>query len=336
VTYFLTPSGSSIQVVHDGMKPHPDRDAHQHWLRVTTDAGTVECVCVLVVIPDLINSIVSQSSRGITGDVGQALSVLRVVRSFDDLASVQPNAHGARTLEVTPDNVTDLIEARRVSDRTVRQYLARRVYDQYSRSILNTSVDLGDAEMRILGINAQSLVRNAQVLEAEGYFNIQSNSGSRVLVRPTVKLVRDVERYGGPREDATSERDYAGAVNAYPNIKANVPALLLEYQRYITATSAIELESVFKSVAPIVEMIAKDLLAASGSNSQHSTLGPVLNELHSRGVGGVALASQLNHILKFGRDLAQHGVSLPEPVLRIACENAFELVPQLGALFPRP
>lgn len=58
-------------------------------------------------------------------------------------------------------------------------------------------------------------------------------------------------------------------------------------------------------------------------------------DLQSRGVASPALLSQLNHILKFARDLSQHGESLPQAVLRIACENAFELIPQLAALWPR-
>jgi hypothetical protein len=51
--------------------------------------------------------------------------------------------------------------------------------------------------------------------------------------------------------------------------------------------------------------------------------------------GNIATISQLNHVLKFGRDLTQHGAAMPEPVLRIAAQNLFELAPQLAALFPR-
>ena len=60
----------------------------------------------------------------------------------------------------------------------------------------------------------------------------------------------------------------------------------------------------------------------------------MIGELVRRRLGSVGLWSQLNHILSFGRELTEHGEELPEPVLRIACENAFELVPQLAALFP--
>jgi hypothetical protein len=59
----------------------------------------------------------------------------------------------------------------------------------------------------------------------------------------------------------------------------------------------------------------------------------MIGELQAKNVAGIALISQLDHVLKFGRDLAQHGQAMPLAVLRIACENAFELVPQLAALF---
>ena len=36
-----------------------------------------------------------------------------------------------------------------------------------------------------------------------------------------------------------------------------------------------------------------------------------------------------------GAELTDVGADIPAAVLRIACENAFELVPQLAALFPR-
>ena len=60
----------------------------------------------------------------------------------------------------------------------------------------------------------------------------------------------------------------------------------------------------------------------------------MISALQQHRIGTRGLLAQLNHILKFGRDLAEHGYAMSEPVLRMACENAFELAPQLGALFP--
>ncbi len=108
-----------------------------------------------------------------------------------------------------------------------------------------------------------------------------------------------------------------------------------KFQRYSTAVTHQELESVFRAVAPLVEAVLKQLLKSKGSKHEHSSLGPAIADLHQRGIGGKPLWSQLNHILKFARDLEGHGASLPDPVLRIACENSFGLIPQLAALFPR-
>jgi len=130
--------------------------------------------------------------------------------------------------------------------------------------------------------------------------------------------------------------EYQARVLAYPGLRAYAESLVIERSRLVVAQSLPELESVFRATAPTIESIARDLLVAHGSARDLSTLGPIIAEIQSRGLGGVPLLSQLNHVLKFGRDLSEHGHSVPEPVLRIACENAFELAPQLGSLFPIP
>jgi len=146
-------------------------------------------------------------------------------------------------------------------------------------------------------------------------------------------LVRDVERFGAAHEDATSAVDYAAALSAYPTIASVMPAILAERRRYDVANTETELMSVFRAVPPLVETVVRELLVNLGSKRDHSTLGPMIADLKGRGVGGVGLWSQLEYVLKFGRDLAQHGTALPLAVLRIACENAFELVPQVAVLF---
>jgi hypothetical protein len=178
------------------------------------------------------------------------------------------------------------------------------------------------------------LLRNVQILAAEEYLNWSQPLADRIDVIPTAKLIREVERFGCAREDATKEQDLLAAIDAYPDLKAHKATMANEWRRYEIAFTDVELQSVFRSIAPIVEQVAKELLLTRGSTTSHPTLGPVIGELRSRKIGGIALWSQLDHILKFGRDLAQHGSDLPDTVVRIACANAFELLPQLGALFP--
>ena len=131
-----------------------------------------------------------------------------------------------------------------------------------------------------------------------------------------------------------AQQDYEATLNNYPLLKTYTEPLLLEYRRYNTAITPGEIISVFRAISPLVENILRDLLHTHGCSRQFPSLGPMISELQQRDLGSVALYSQLNHILKFSRDLAQHGASVSEPVLRIACENAFELVPQLASIFP--
>lgn len=253
--------------------------------------------------------------------------------SLGPQASLQTDKHGNRIVEVEADEAVEMLSGPPQSDRAIRRFIARRVHDSYSRSTLKTPVVIDDIDFAILGATATDFIRNSQLLEAESYIEISSTSPTSVTIRPTAKLVRDVERYGAVKEDVVSQLDYLGVVTAYPAIARFLPVIDLEYRRYSLALSPIELESVFKAIAPLVEDIVKDLLRSHGSTALHSTLGPAISEMRERGLGGISITSQLSYVLKFSRDLAQHGVNLPLPVLRIACENAFEVIPQLAALY---
>ncbi len=110
--------------------------------------------------------------------------------------------------------------------------------------------------------------------------------------------------------------------------------LTIERRRYEAAQSAGELQSVFTATAPVIENILREFLGIVVPGRQFTNLGQMIAVVQQRQIGGLPLLSQLNHILDFGRDLAAHGHQLPEPVIRIACENAFSLATQLGALFP--
>ena len=92
--------------------------------------------------------------------------------------------------------------------------------------------------------------------------------------------------------------------------------LLLERRRYDAAQTAGELESVFKAAAPIVESILRALLQIHFPNRRFATLGPMINAWQQNNIGSYGLWAQLNHILKFGRGLAEHGHTISESVLR--------------------
>lgn len=195
-------------------------------------------------------------------------------------------------------------------------------------------VRFDDMDKLITGNSELDFIRNVQLLEAEGYAIAHLAMGPTLSgVQPTAKLVREVERWGGPKDDVSSSVEYEAQIAAYGVLQPRAESLLTEHARFLAARSPAELESVFRATAPIVEAVARDMLRSHGCNRDLSTLGPIISEIQSRGLGGIALVSQLNHVLKFGRDLAEHGHAVSEPVLRIACENAFDLAPQLASLY---
>ena len=252
---------------------------------------------------------------GLEGDVCEALALIKIGRTYETLSTQPVDADNRKHLELTGSDVAPLIQPSNVGDREARRYLARLSYDKYSRSILGRDMQISETDRRVLGISFIDLRRNLEVLEAEGYLEIKNYRAERdVLVRPTVLLVREVERYGAPKEDAISERDYMASVQAYSRLQTFVPLIEVEYRRYRTSISRAELESVFRAIAPVVESVAKALAIAHGS-SEPETLGPAIAELHKKGIGGIGITTQLNHVLKFARDLSLHGVSMPEPVL---------------------
>jgi hypothetical protein len=252
----------------------------------------------------------------------------------DRIATLPVDEYGNRIVEIRPEDAIAALRPPQQPDRQIRRFIARCVHSAYARGTLREDVILDRIDMDLMGASYRDLIRNCQVLEDEGYLVIGSTSSAAVSVRPTARLVRDVERYGAAREDVVSERDFLGAVSAYGALRDSLETIQLEYRRYSVALSETELQCVFRAIAPVVESVVKDLLRAHGSTANYATLGPAISDLQARGIGGVSLLSQLNHILKFARDQSQHGASLPVPVLRIACENAFELLPQLAALFP--
>ena len=333
--FYVTPSGSTAQVTFLGADKHPDRDAERHIFSLMSPAGNTEKLNVSLVAPVLINATLQQNGLPPLAQVKTNLTHLAAVTSFDRLGLLPTDQEGRRLVEIEGSEAVALLRRPRLSDREIRRFIARRIYQVYSRSTLEQIVSFDSFDLQLTGASPTDMLRNAQLLAAEGYLSIKRADGNDLELKATARLVREVERYGAAKEDVVTERDHLQAVAAYPNLRKYQEPLQLEYQRYAVALTDTELESVFKAIAPILEAIVKDLLRALGSTQQHATLGPAIADLQIRGIGGIALLSQLNHVLRFGRDLSLHGASIPTTALRIACENAFELVPQLGALFPR-
>lgn len=333
--YFLSRNGVPVRINREGSDKLRNRDGRGHYFEVFDPSGKRERVCVQLIAPQLIDLSFQQEGLPALAAVEERLALVALLQNLDAIAGLPSDPHSNRLLELQPEDAVKVLKGPKLSDRQIRRFIVRRVYDEVSRNTLNKWIPLDNLDLAECGATLADFLRAAQVLEEEGYFKVSEPASDGFHVLPRAKLVREVERYGAAKEDVTSERDFLASIESYKPIASQLPTIRLEYQRYGSATSPTELLSVLKAVAPVVEAVAKDLLRAFGSKQVHSSLGPVIGELQSRGIGDAVLWSELNHVLKFTRDLAGHGAHLSEAVLRIACENAFELLLKLAALFPR-
>ena len=328
----LTGQRLGIVKVHEGKIDN--RSAIGLYYEVTDSAGVTTRICVGIgTQTEAIYRRLGESPLPLERVKVQA-ALFAILDGFDARAEELADPSPVKLLFLDGDALRSTRKRPKVSDRDLRRYIVRRLYDEYSRTTLGDPVSFEEHDQLYTGAASQDFIRCTQVLESEGYLKIKLTAPFvGPMVVPTAKLVRDVERYGAAREDVVSEEDYGAAITAWPALKAHVSALLAERARYIAASTAEELLSVFRATAPIVESIARSLLENRGSSKAYPTLGPIIGDLQSRGIGGPQLTSQLDHVLKFSRDLASHGERIPLAVLRISCENAFSLAPQLAALY---
>jgi len=334
--FFLTPSGSTISASVLGMSPVEGRDAEQVVFQVSSSGFSTRTVKVILDAPPLIDVALQQShSIVLTDPTKKTVALIATLTAIDQDPATPADPAQPWTIHVGAESAVNLLRHPKLSDRALRRYIARRTYDLFRRSTLDSGFTFDDLDLITTGADLTDFKRNCQVLAEEGYLRLVRADATGVAVGPTAKLVRAVEQYGAAPEDAVSERDYAAALAAYPVLRDHTESLLLERRRFDVARTPTELASVFRAVAPTVEATVRSLLRARGSTRADTTLGPMIQEMVRNRLGTQGLWSQLNHILSFGRDLTAHGEEIPEPVLRIACENAFELVPQLGALFPQ-
>ena len=335
--HFVTPSGRTVRIEAPRAQPADQRDATVVPVDIIPSGGKRIQAGVVLVIPDTIRDILH--SAGFPDLVNEPIAqgIIAAIDLFDrgeisgasDVTTIQ-------MIDVTGRDFAAIVNRVRLEDSALRRYIVRRLYDNYSRTTLDDGVLFDDIDFIITGARAVDFVRNTQVLEAEGYLRRTHRADGVALmpVAPLVKLVRDVERYGSAKDDAIADVDYTASVRAMPALGPWADSLLEEHRRYATAINAVQLASVFKSVAPTVEAIAKALVQARGSQRALSTLGEAIGEMKKRGIGDVSLMSKLAHVLEFARNVELHGGSLSTASLRIGCETAFDLSLELGALFP--
>jgi len=329
--HFITTSGTSVHVnpIHAG--PAPNRDAVQNSFVVTTATGSPIQIDVIFPTPPIVTDAL-KTRAGISFDSAREdLAILSLLSEIDNSPNLFQEKQPSYEILADAPTLLKSLHRGKISDRDMRRYIVRKVYAHYSRTTLREPVTFEQVDFWITGANDTDFFRNIQVLVEEDYLRIVRG---HLDVRGTAKLVREFEKYGAAKEDAIAQQDYEAILKNYSVLNSYADPLKLEHRRYTSAITPHELISVFRAIAPLVENLLRDLLKVRGSAREFSSIGPMISELQQRNLGSVGLYSQLNHILKFSRDLAEHGIDISEPVLRIACENAFELVPQIASLFP--
>lgn len=334
--HFLTPASSAATVIRIvGSGAAPNRDAERFSLSVSLTGFDEKLVDVEFTAPALTDKEFQQVKGLPFDDEARAVvAILTVLTEIDQNPDFGTEAGKKQAVEMDAQHVLELIDRPRLTDRELRRYIARRVFEEYSRSTLKINVWFDKLDLLITGATATDFERCCGVLVEEGYLGFGA-MGAPPSVEPTAKLVRDVERYGAPKADAVSESDFSADVNAYPPLVNYRESIVEERSRYATALSETELVSVFRAISPTVEAVLRDLLVASGASRTFDNLGQMIAELRRRSIGGPDLWARLNNVHRFGRDLLLHGYGLSDTLVRFACENAFTLLPELASLFPR-
>jgi hypothetical protein len=329
---FITSSGRTVRVTFQAEEHVHGRDALDMIFEVSS-TGPPEPRIVRFHQPPMIRTELTNQTNLDFDSERQVLAVGAILNTIDGDESLR-DADRPEVINIDADAVLAAVGMRPLDDRALRRYIARRAYDHYRGNTLNEPFSFDNVDSLITGAGDRDIRRNVEVLVEEKYLQfVALPATGGYTIRPTAQLIRSVERYGAAEEDVPSGEEYAAVFDAYPQLREYRAAVVLERSRFVVARSPSELMSVFRAIAPTVESVVKGLLHSHGSKTDHTSLGPMIADMQARGIGDSGVYQQLSHILKFGRDLALHGADMPESVLRIAIENAFELLPQLASLY---
>jgi hypothetical protein len=331
--HFVTRSGLPVRIVGDHEDPNPPSGSRRSALRAYTEGSPEHerAIVELAEYNEIKEWLRTEHQISLEADYPSVLRTI-VLYALEHLDDYKRDEHGNILVTLESADLKALLWPRRLQDRQLRVFLARRIYDEVSRRTLRDPVAIDKIDCAVCGATLQDFVRAGQILEEEGYLEMGPTPSDAVMVRARATLIRDVERYGAPKLDSAAAEDLVAALAAYPVAKERLESITLEYRRFTTATTHQELVSVFKAIAPEVEGLARAVLQARGVSGSFGSLGSIIREFATRGLGSLGLVSQLRYVQKFARDAIEHGETLPDTVLRIACANAFELLPQLAAL----
>src|SRR2546426_3064859 len=138
--FYVTPSGSTAQVKLLGADRHPNRDAERHIFSLQSPAGSHETLNVTLVAPRLIDAALQQNGLPPLTEIKKELTHLAAVTSFDRLELLPTDEEGRRLVQIEGPEAMALLRRPRIPDREIRRFIARRIYQVYSRSTLNEIV----------------------------------------------------------------------------------------------------------------------------------------------------------------------------------------------------
>ncbi len=273
--HFITPSGSTAHIDIVGQGRESDFDASYVRLNLSSTSHDDETVRVRFTSPTLIRTALSQERHvEFSPDVQAHLATVATLREMDQNPDFGAPSDGERTIQLGPGEVLDLYTQPKLSDRDLRVYIERRVYQHYANTDLSQITPLGEVDQQVTGAGPRDFLRVSQVLAQEGYLELFETMGYDTMpsIRGTSKLVRAVERYGAVREDLMSDDNYAAKVGAAAALTQRREFILAQRHQYAVALSHDELTAIFRAVAPEVETVGRNLLAARGAGGNYGNL----------------------------------------------------------------
>jgi hypothetical protein len=331
-------SGTTVRVDLDTARRLPDTASVYHPGRVLSTGSESRSIEVVFDDPAYVNTM--RKGNGLAPVDDDARSKFAVLAALS-AARDHPDFFQAREplrIDLDYDALVELDRPQALDDRAIRRYLAQRYYLAWQAGGFDALVTLEREDTFLAGAGYPGFLRNLQLLEQEGYLSLHRTMATELSCLRGVgkaKLIREVERFGGPQADVESEPEFAAIVRAVPGLAQDLDAILVERSRYELARSAAELVSVFRALMPIVEGTVRRLLGAVGSTKSYSSLGPMIGELRGRSLGSIDIWSQLAALQNNVRDISLHGGDVSTGMLRVACETCFGVLADLGRLFPR-
>ncbi len=169
---------------------------------------------IILDAPPLIAATLSQNVQLLyNDDTKRDLSLMAVVDEIDRNPGFAFTGADAHQVIVTPERSLTLFRREPISDRGLRRFIARQLYESFARTTLKEDIGFGRIHFLMTGRETTDFVRNLELLEDDEYLIITGRIPLRA--RPRAKLIREVERYGAAREDVVTTQDYVQSLAAY-------------------------------------------------------------------------------------------------------------------------